>query len=177
MNLSCARIKSEILNRDDVYLLLIAEDCQYCEQVLDAVHSGNVNLDHETIVVNTDRCEGQLDQILDWDATPMIAHLKRGKLVRKARGVDGILAFEKDKSQSPGNSASAAEETREEVKKEAPPTGMSIEDILRLAEQAPPVSANAADSVVAHVEQGQAMAPGYARSVVEEVERSPLIRA
>lgn len=151
MELSCARVKSEILKLDDAYVLLVAEDCPYCEQVLESVHKGNVNLDHQTFVINTDRCSGEVDSIFEWDATPMIVHLQKGKVVRKGRGLDGVLAFEKSKGA--GNPVVPADETREEVKPEAPPTGMSVSDILRVAEQAPPVSVSEMSGVAQ--EQGQ----------------------
>jgi hypothetical protein len=154
VELSCQRIKQELESRDDAYILLVAEDCPYCEQVLESIKAGNVNLDHETFIVNTDKCAEQVDGIINWEATPMIAHLKKGKEVRRGLGLDGILAFEKDKAKGAGNSTASTPEEREGVTKdEKPPTGMAIEDILRVAE-APPASDVDPGSGVAQ-EQGQ----------------------
>jgi hypothetical protein len=170
VELSCSRIKQELTSRDDAYVLLVAEDCPYCEQVLASIREGNVNLDHETFIINTDRCSKEVDGIINWEATPMIAHLKKGREVRRGLGLDGILAFEKDKAKGTGNSTASTPEEREGVNTDQkPPTGMAIEDILRVAEQAPPASDVDPGSGVAHAEQGHEAVSETA----EDLERSP----
>lgn len=168
--LACSQLKKEIAGRSDLYLLLVADDCPYCKQVLDAISEGKVSLSHETIVVNTDSCDSELDKLLDWNATPMIAHYHGGKFVRSGIGLDGILAFEgeNDNTTGPGNpAATAVEATREGVKapEAKPPTGLSIEEILREAEHQAPPAPEARGSGVADEGQEDQEKPSQVQSV------------
>jgi hypothetical protein len=116
---SCQDVQAHINSHENAYLMLVSEGCPYCDQVLDKLD--DLGLRYDTLVVNTDACMGEIDKILDWPATPMIAHFRNSEEVRRGVGVDGILGFD-DESASAGDSAGAVgEEVTEEDQPEEVP--------------------------------------------------------
>jgi hypothetical protein len=114
---SCQRIQAHLNSHENVYLMLVSEGCPYCDQVLDKFEE--LGLKYDTLVVNTDACMESVDKVMDWPATPMIAHFQNGEELRRGVGVEGIMGFE---TESAGDSAGAVgEEVTEEDQPEEVP--------------------------------------------------------
>ena len=99
--IKCVDVAAQLKAHAEVYLLLVSEDCPFCAEVLEAIEKAPLDL--ETLIVNTDACESQLDSFVDWPAVPMIAHFRDGKEVRRGIGLDSIMSFG-----TPGGSAAGS---------------------------------------------------------------------
>ncbi|KPK66728.1 MAG: hypothetical protein AMS21_00820 [Gemmatimonas sp. SG8_38_2] len=109
-SIACQQAKEHIDTKRHIYLLLVSEECPFCQEVLDAIHNGKLRLSHSTMVLNTDSCSDEIDKIVSWPATPMIVHFRDGQEVNRGVGVEGIMAFGEDPV---GNAPSEGEEVDE----------------------------------------------------------------
>jgi hypothetical protein len=87
----CQSVRAQIDSRSNIYLMLVSEDCPFCQEVLDNFE--HLHLAFDTLVVNTDACGEDIDSFIDAPAVPMIVHFRDGKEVGRGVGVEGIMTF------------------------------------------------------------------------------------